>query len=78
MSRHVCPPWCHRCPDMDGDVLPRCWGSVHRNDLLGCHCYKPDESTKKANAFWDDILIRLARIEAKLGVSPESEKEPRP
>lgn len=23
-----CPPHCHACPDMGGDVMPRCWGCI--------------------------------------------------
>jgi hypothetical protein len=41
MSKHKCPPWCHRCPDMGGDVMPMCWGTIHDDDLERCTCNRP-------------------------------------
>lgn len=37
---HNCPPYCHHCPDMDGDVMPACWGVVTNPEagLRACHC----------------------------------------
>jgi hypothetical protein len=59
--RHVCPPRCHRCPDLNGDVMPMCWGSVDRNDLVRCHC--PREHTRTA---FGNLEARVAALEEAL------------
>ena len=43
MSKHVCPKWCHKCPDMGRDVMPGCWGGVLHNDLHHCTCKRPEK-----------------------------------
>jgi hypothetical protein len=53
---HRCPKWCHRCPDMNGDVMPGCWGTVHSNDMADCHCDRRQQRI-------DPILSRLDKLE---------------
>jgi hypothetical protein len=38
--KHNCPNWCHKCPELGGDILPICWGSVAwgSSDLSHCCC----------------------------------------
>lgn len=44
---HACPEYCHFCPDMGGEIMPRCWGVVERHSLDYCHCAVEEESAKE-------------------------------
>jgi hypothetical protein len=39
---HKCPDWCHKCPDIEGHIMPVCWGTVafahNEDDLSHCNC----------------------------------------
>jgi len=35
---HVCPPFCHRCPDLNGDIMPHCYGCIDGRELDSCVC----------------------------------------
>ena len=40
-KRHVCPPWCHVCPLLDGDVMPMCMGTAAMGSVYACTCKRP-------------------------------------
>lgn len=69
MKGHKCPPWCHKCPDLKGDVLPVCWGSIHRNDLLACYCSRPHRATRNDDdsaVTWEQLIERITSLEKAL------------
>src|ERR1700728_604378 len=35
---HICPPFCHRCPDMGGDIMPWCGGPIEGRGFESCYC----------------------------------------
>jgi hypothetical protein len=41
-AKHRCPPRCHLCPDLDGDLMPMCMGSaalaIGPRDRSYCTC----------------------------------------
>jgi len=47
---HTCPTYCHFCPDLDGQVMPSCWGTVGTADPLdisACTCVVSMECEKE-------------------------------
>lgn len=40
-KKHVCHSYCHKCPDLDGQVMPMCMGTTDRNDFERCTCDRP-------------------------------------
>jgi hypothetical protein len=39
VAKHICPPFCHRCPALYGDILPHCMGLINLpDDLILCTC----------------------------------------
>jgi len=68
MADHHCPPWCHKCPALHGDVMPVCWGSVDRNDLNRCYCKRPTASVREADSLWSTLVSRVKVLEAALGI----------
>ena len=60
MSKHRCPDHCHKCPDMDGQVMPGCMGTAAMArgpyDMSYCTCARgPSRLTK--------LERRVARLE---------------
>jgi hypothetical protein len=35
---HICPSFCHYCPEMGGDVMPECYGTLENRPLSSCTC----------------------------------------
>lgn len=65
---HQCPPHCHRCPDLDDDVMPNCMGtasnqgSPHTNRLLTwCTCTANRELSHE-----DNLAARIEVLEARI------------
>ncbi|MFD6874510.1 MULTISPECIES: hypothetical protein [unclassified Streptomyces] len=63
---HTCPPTCHRCPDLDDDVMPGCLGTAANQGtpetlrlLTWCTCTAalPTE---------DSLTARIAHLEARV------------
>lgn len=63
---HRCPPNCHRCPDLDDDVMPGCTGTAANQGtpdtnrlLTWCTCTVdlPAE---------DSLAARIAHLEARV------------
>jgi hypothetical protein len=70
----VCPPFCHRCPDCDGDVMPHCYGTINSvvGDFDECCCRNMECSVCGAPAEercgWPAEVQRSKRIsEARVG-----------
>lgn len=76
--QHDCPPWCHRCPDMDGEVMPTCWAGVvawhlgTKEVLAACACERPPRN--RFRAWVKRTNERLARIEARLDAADAIER----
>jgi hypothetical protein len=66
---HQCPPTCHRCPDLDDDVMPGCMGTASnqsareetRRLLTWCTC-----SANLALPAEDSAAARIALLEARV------------
>ncbi|MFE3123710.1 hypothetical protein ACFXHD_09845 [Streptomyces hydrogenans] len=65
---HRCPPHCHRCPDLDDDVMPGCLGTASNQGtpatarlLTWCTCAA--DRTLPAE---DSIAARIAALEARI------------
>lgn len=45
---HKCPDRCHRCPLLNGAVMPGCMGTAGRNvnSLLWCSCRPKSEADR--------------------------------
>jgi hypothetical protein len=76
MTAHVCPPCCHRCPDMDDDVMPGCLGTAalaaNPRSLAWCTCQAalpaegaPAAQTALLAARVEELERRLAELEAQ-------------
>lgn len=73
MSKHRCPDRCHKCPDLDGQVMPGCMGTAAlaqtATDLSYCTCVRTlpqaEDEIRKLKIEIDDIrktvehLIRM-------------------
>lgn len=64
---HRCPSNCHRCPDLDDDVMPGCMGTA-ANQSTGtlrlttwCTC-----SANRALPTEDSTNARIAALEARI------------
>jgi len=73
-GEHRCPPWCHRCPDLRGDVLPGCMGTAglarDGRDLSRCTC--PRNSTEIREAL-KAARERVTQLEDMLRQSDASD-----
>lgn len=65
---HRCPPTCHRCPDLDDDVMPGCMGTASNQGtpttarlMTWCTC----TANRKLPAE-DNAAARIAVLEARL------------
>lgn len=62
MTDHSCPEYCHRCPVLDGDVMPSCMGTAARcsdpKSLDCCTCHRQEVAAS--------VEERLTRIENAL------------
>ncbi|MGS2592074.1 hypothetical protein [Streptomyces hebeiensis] len=72
---HRSPPHCHRCPDLDDDVMPGCMGTASNQGtdatarlLTRCTCSANRElpAEDSANARIAALEARLAELEARL------------
>ena len=64
---HKCPSWCHKCPDMEGYIMPGCVGGAVYSDLDHCTCDRPVVKLKDAlekKLFRAETLCR--RLEAMI------------
>ncbi|MFF2009146.1 hypothetical protein ACFVWY_08745 [Streptomyces sp. NPDC058195] len=65
---HRCPPNCHRCPDLDDDVMPGCMGTATNQGtpatarlLTWCTC-----SANRSLPAEDNANARIAALEARI------------
>ncbi|WP_406324431.1 hypothetical protein [Streptomyces niveus] len=64
---HRCPPNCHRCPDLDDDVMPSCMGTAANQSpntlrlLTWCTC-----SANRELPAEDSTNARIAALEARI------------
>ncbi|MER5882683.1 hypothetical protein ABT160_02525 [Streptomyces sp. NPDC001941] len=62
---HRCPPNCHNCPHLDGDVMPNCMGtaalSLESTSLAWCTCAANQELPAE-----DSTAARIAALEARI------------
>ncbi|MFJ9029774.1 hypothetical protein ACIRQP_14820 [Streptomyces sp. NPDC102274] len=64
---HRCPPNCHRCPDLDDDVMPACMGTASNQSpntlqlLTWCTC-----SANQSLPTEDNTNARIAALEARI------------
>lgn len=78
MSAHRCPPCCHRCPDLDDDVMPGCMGTAANQGpntlrlMTWCTCTAalptegaPESQVALLTARVSELEERLARLEAQ-------------
>lgn len=68
MTAHRCPPNCHRCPDLDDDVMPRCMGTAANQGSPGtarlltrCTC-----AANRSLPTEDSAMARIAALEARI------------
>ena len=68
-----CPQRCHRCPDMDGAVMPWCWGtiihSVNERDLLACTC-RAEYAARSTEDRVRRLESEVSALRAQLGERP--------
>lgn len=71
--KHVCPPWCHRCPLCVGPhgeafVMPGCMGTAAsgRNDLSQCTCARTLKSLMKKRKFVRELVRRIDYLEKRV------------
>ena len=61
---HKCPSYCHKCPELGGDVMPGCYGTVvygdGLKDLTRCTCSRD----KRGEA--DLVNDRITLLERKV------------
>lgn len=70
---HRCPPNCHRCPDLDDDVMPGCMGTAANQGphtlrlLTWCTCSANGDlpAEDSANARIAALEARIAALEAR-------------
>lgn len=65
---HSCPTFCHLCPDVDDEVMPRCLGTAalggaDRRSLTWCTCSANGELLSEEAA-----AARIAVLEARIAV----------
>ncbi len=65
---HRCPPTCHRCPDLDDDVMPGCMGTASNQGtrttarlMTWCTC-----TANRSLPAEDNAAVRIAVLEARL------------
>lgn len=65
---HRCPPNCHRCPDLNDDVMPHCIGTASNQGqaetarlLTWCTC-----AANRALPTEDSNAARIAALEARI------------
>ncbi|MFE4658130.1 hypothetical protein ACFRFJ_15775 [Streptomyces hydrogenans] len=65
---HRCPPHCHRCPDLDDDVMPGCLGTASNQGtpatarlLTWCTC-----AADRTLPTEDSNAARIAALEARI------------
>lgn len=64
---HRCPPNCHRCPDLDDDVMPGCMGTAANQSpttlrlMTWCTC-----SANRSLPAEDSNAARIAALEARI------------
>lgn len=65
---HRCPPNCHRCPDLDDDVMPGCMGTAANQGspetarlMTWCTC-----SANRRLPTEDSNAARIAALEARI------------
>lgn len=71
---HRCPPNCHRCPDLDDDVMPGCMGTASNQSkgtlrlLTWCTCSASRKlpAEDSANARIAALEARITELEARL------------
>lgn len=68
-------PYCHRCPDMNGGIMPGCGGTAclarHEKDKSYCTCPRPKRIHKERTEI-EALRASVAAIEktlAKLGAA---------
>ncbi|MFJ3793824.1 hypothetical protein [Kitasatospora sp. NPDC090091] len=74
--RHRCPPCCHRCPDLDDEIMPGCMGTAanlgaEHGALTWCTCRAslPSDANPAAliellTTRVDDLTRRITELEA--------------
>jgi len=62
---HRCPNRCHKCPDLKGEVMPGCMGTVVSAngpyDMHGCTCSRP-RTTDRMDALESEVKKLKAKI----------------
>lgn len=61
---HRCSDSCHRCPDLNGDIMPGCMGTAvlsDGTDMSYCTC-----GTKSAKDKFEELRTRIIKLEGKL------------
>jgi hypothetical protein len=64
---HKCPPYCHKCPELGGKIMPACYGTaVYADgweDISRCTC---DRDKKGESDMTNDRIALLERKVAEL------------
>ncbi|MFJ3923061.1 hypothetical protein [Streptomyces sp. NPDC090022] len=65
---HRCPPHCHRCPDLNDDVMPGCLGTASNQGspntarlLTWCTCTANHQLSSE-----DNLAARITALEARI------------
>ena len=74
-GKHRCSPWCHRCPDLDGDIMPGCYGTINAPDagMDACTCAKPWVQAKSS----EERLDLIAHVATRAMEAPYSPSQHR-
>jgi hypothetical protein len=62
------PTRCHRCPRLDGDIMPHCWGCIHGDSLATCCCPRvrsPDSNAVLGKEL-KELRIRVGELECRI------------
>lgn len=69
-SPHVCPPYCHHCPDLKGMIMPgECWGCLDEAyDLSRCCCRPVDAAELKSipTAVFGSFVQDVRRLQSQV------------
>jgi len=70
MAHRPCPSYCHRCPDLGGEIMPGCMGTAAMahgpHDMSYCTCKvrrRIDREDNELRRQVEDIQCRLKRLE---------------
>jgi hypothetical protein len=66
MAHRNCPSYCHRCPDLSGEIMPGCMGTAAMahgpHDMSYCTC----KEQRKLDAEYNELRKQVEAIQSRL------------